>query len=166
MPIFLYTTGINEVWVMHMIQKGKTVVSSPYMAIYDIVVPRDNLLRRINDLLDFSFVYDELKHKYCHDNVRNAIHSIRMFKYLPLKILFDLSDVDVYDMYFKYFLDMPPEEAVIEPSSLTKFRKLHLQDMNLLDMLIHKIVEIAIEKGIIKSKTIINNITEKNRRLR
>ncbi|GAA3329390.1 hypothetical protein GCM10020331_077270 [Ectobacillus funiculus] len=57
------------------------------------------------------------------------------------------------------FLDMAPEEAVIEPSSLTKFRKLRLQDMNLLDMLIHKTVEITIEKGIIKSKTIIVDAT-------
>lgn len=149
---------------MEMIQKHKTAVSSPYMAIYDLVVPADNLLRKINDLLDFSFVYEELKNKYCHDNGRNAIDPIRMFKYLLLKTIFDLSDVDVverskYDMSFKYFLDMTPEEAVIEPSSLTKFRKLRLQDMNLLDLLINKTVEIAIEKGIIKSKTIIVDST-------
>ena len=53
------------------------------------------------------------------------------------------------------FIDMAPEDAVLEPSSLTKFRKLRLKDMNLLDMLINKTVEIAIEKGIIKSKSII-----------
>ena len=39
-------------------------------------------------------------------------------------------------MSFKYFLDMAPEDEVINPSSLTKFRKLRLKDMNLLDMLI------------------------------
>ena len=39
---------------------------------------------------------------------------------------------------FKYFLDMAPEDEVINPSSLTKFRKLRLKDMNLLDMLIAK----------------------------
>ena len=31
---------------------------------------------------------------------------------------------------------MAPEDEVINPSSLTKFRKLRLKDMNLLDMLI------------------------------
>jgi hypothetical protein len=45
---------------------------------------------------------------------------------------------------FKYFLDMAPEDAVIDASSLTKFRKLRLKDMNLLDMLIGKTVEIAL----------------------
>ena len=109
-------------------------------------------------------MYNELKDNYCHDNGRNAIDPIRMFKYLLLKSIFDLSDVDVverskYDMSFKYFLDMEPEGTVIEPSSLTKFRKLRLKDVNLLDMLINKTVEIAIEKGIIKSKSIIVDAT-------
>jgi hypothetical protein len=55
-----------------MIQNQQSMIFSPYMAIYDLVVPKDNLLRKINDLIDFSFVYDELKDKYCHDNGRNA----------------------------------------------------------------------------------------------
>lgn len=121
------------------------------MAIYDLVVPKNNLLRRINDLVDFAFIYGELKDKYCLVNGRNAIDPIRMFKYLLLKSIYDLSNVDVverskYDMSFKYFLHMAPEEPVIDPSSLTKFRKLRLKDINLLDMLINKTVEIAIEK--------------------
>jgi transposase len=152
-----------------MIQNQQSMVFSPYMDIYELVVPKDNLLRKINDLVDFSFVYDELKDKYCHDNGRNAVDPIRMFKYLLLKTIFDLSDVDIvdrskYDMSFKYFLHMAPEEPVIEPSSLTKFRKLRLKDVNLLDMLINKTVEIAIEKEIIKSKSIIVDATHSKAR--
>ena len=45
------------------------------------------------------------------------------------------------------------------PSSLTKFRRLRLKDVGLLDMLIEKTVEIALEKKIIKSKTIIVDAT-------
>lgn len=147
-----------------MIKNQQSMIFSPYMAIYDLVVPKDNLLRKINDLVDFTFVYDELKDKYCHNNGRNAVDPIRMFKYLLLKSIYDLSDFDVverskYDMSFKYFLHMAPEELVIEPSSLTKFRKLRLKDINFLDMLINKTVEIAIEKEIIKSKSIIVDAT-------
>jgi hypothetical protein len=147
-----------------MIQQQQRLSLSPYMSIYDIVIPKDNLLRKINELIDFSFVYNELINKYCLDNGRNAISPIRMFKYLLLKAIFDLSDIDIverskYDMSFKYFLDMVPEDVVIESSSLTKFRKLRLKDVNLLDMLINKTVEIAIEKGILKSKSIIVDAT-------
>lgn len=147
-----------------MIEQQQKLCLSPYMAIYDLVIPKDNLLKKINELIDFSFVYDELLDKYCLDNGRNAISPIRMFKYLLLKAIFDLSDVDIverskYDMSFKYFLDMAPEDDVIESSSLTKFRKLRLKDVNLLDMLINKTVEIAMEKGIIKSKSIVVDAT-------
>lgn len=127
---------------------------------YDLIVPEKNLLRKINDLIDFSFIYDELLNKYCANNGRMAESPIRMFQYLLLKTIYTVSDVDVvercqYDMSFKYFLDMNLEDDVINPSSLTKFRKLRLKDIALLNLLINKTVVIAIEKGIIRSKSII-----------
>lgn len=129
-----------------------------------MVVPKDNMLRRMNELVDFSFVIEELKEKYCLDNGRNAVPPIRMFKYLLLKVIHDVSDVDIverskYDMSFKYFLGYAPEDSVIHPSSLTKFRRLRLKDMDLLDMLINKSVEIALEHQVIKSNTIIVDAT-------
>lgn len=147
-----------------MIQPQQTLVLSPYLELYNLVVPKDNMLRQINELVDFSFVYEELKENYCLNNGRNAIDPIQMFKYLLLKSIFELSDADVverckYDMSFKYFLNMAPEDPVIDSSSLTKFRKLRLKNLNLLDMLINKTVEIAIEKGIIKNKSIIVDAT-------
>lgn len=143
----------------------QTIPFSDYSSLYAIIVPQDNLLRRINDLIDFSFIRKELVDKYCSDNGRTAECPIRMFKYLLLKTIFDISDVDVversyYDMSFKYFLGLSPEDInLIDPSSLCKFRKMRLQDKALLDLLIGKTVSIAIEKGIIKSKTIIVDAT-------
>lgn len=147
-----------------MISNQETLKLSPFMAIYDIVVPQNNMLRQINELVDFAFVLEELRTKYCLDNGRNAVPPIRMFKYLLLKAIYDVSDEDLverskYDMSFKYFLDMAPEEDVIHSSSLTKFRRLRLQDVGLLDLLIGKTVEIALEKNIISSKTIIVDAT-------
>jgi transposase len=132
--------------------------------LYDLIVPKHNLLRKISELIDFSFVYDELVNKYCLNNGRMAESPVRMFKYLLLKTIYTVSDVDVversqYDMSFKYFLEMTPEEDVIDPSSLTKFRKQRLKDTDLLDLLINKTVSIAVEKGIIRSKSLIVDAT-------
>ncbi|SDG10057.1 Transposase domain, partial [Paenibacillus sp. cl6col] len=80
-----------------MIRQQQTLVLSPYAALYDIVVPKDNMLRQINELVDFTFIYEELEAKYCLDNGRNAIDPIRMFKYLLLKAIFELSDVDIVE---------------------------------------------------------------------
>ncbi len=146
-----------------MISNQQSLNLSPFMAIYDIVVPKDNMLRQLNEV-DFSFVLEELQDKYCLDNGRNTVPPVRMFKYLLLKSIFDLSDVDVverskYDMSFKYFLDMAPEDMVIDPSSLTKFRKLRLTDVGLLDMLIQKNSGNCTRKNLIKNKSIIVDAT-------
>ncbi len=113
-----------------MIEQQQKLVLSPYTEIYELVVPKDNLLRQIKELVDFEFIYDELLDKYCLDNGRNAVPPIRMFKYLLLKAIYDLSDVDVverskYDMSFKYFLDMA--QATVY-SMLTFAMTLSLED--------------------------------------
>jgi len=142
-----------------------TLNLSPYSELYDRLVPAKHELRRMNDLVDFSFVHKELLDKYTLEKGRPAEDPVRMFKYLLLKQIYELSDVDVverslYDLSFKYFLDYAPEEVnLINPSSLTKFRKLRLKDKDLLDMLIGKTVEVAIEKGIIKKGLIIVDAT-------
>ena len=148
-----------------MLPLQQTIQFSDYSELYDLIIPQDNLLRRINDLVDFSFIQEELMDKYCHDNGRMAESPVMMFKYLLLKTIYDISDVDVversrYDMSFKYFLGMTPENTdLINPSSLCKFRRLRLKDKDLLNLLIGKTVKIAIEKGIIKSRTIIVDAT-------
>lgn len=153
-----------------MLQQQQTISFSDYSSLYDLIIPKDNLLRQIKELVDFSFVYQELNDKYCHTNGRTAESPIRMFKYLLLKTIYNISDVDVversrYDMSFKYFLELTPEETnLINPSSLTKFRRLRLKDMELLDLLIKKTVSIAIEKGVLKSKTIIIDATHTHAR--
>lgn len=124
-----------------MISNQETLTLSPYMAIYDIVVPKDHMLRQFKELVDFSFVLEEFFKNYCMDNGRNAIPPKRMFKYLVLKAIYDIADVDLverskYDMSFKYFLNITPEDDVIDSSSLTKFRRLRLKNVDLLDMLI------------------------------
>src|SRR5699024_11523911 len=83
--LFLVIIKVIKRRVGIMLQKQQTMILSPYTEIYDLVVPKDNFLRRLNELIDFSFVYDELNDKYCHTNGRNAIDPIRMFKYLDRK---------------------------------------------------------------------------------
>lgn len=138
---------------------------SGYTDLYDIVVPQDHELRKLNALCEnFDFIYEELKDKYCLDNGRMAEDPRMLFKYLLLKVIDNLSDVDVvahsrYDMSYKWFLGLAPESDVIDPSTLCKFRKQRLSDGGLLDELIGKSVKIAVDNGLIKSKEIIMDST-------
>ncbi|MCM3339987.1 IS5/IS1182 family transposase, partial [Paenibacillus sp. MER TA 81-3] len=62
-----------------MLPKQQSFILSPYMELYNLVVPKDNLLRRMDELVDFGFVYEELHVNYCHDNGRTAVDPVRMF---------------------------------------------------------------------------------------
>lgn len=133
---------------------------SKYSELYDIIIKPDNFWKQLNDMVDFSFVYDELKDKYSSTMGRTCEDIIRMFKYLLLKCYFKLSDRGLVertetDLLFKYFLGYDPEETkLINPSLLTVFRRERLKDEeeNLMDKLINKTVEIALEKGLIEIK--------------
>ena len=147
-----------------MLDNQLTMDVSPYSSLYDIVVPKTHFLRQLTELCDFSFIHDELEKNYRPDFGCKAYSPIMMFKYLLLKDIYKLSDVDVVerslsDMAFKFFLGLAPEDSVIEPSSLTKFRKLRIKDNNLLDVLIQKSVQIALEHNLIKSKILIVDAT-------
>ena len=133
---------------------------SKYSELYDIVIKPDNFWKQLNDMVDFSFVYEELKDKYSSTMGRTSEDVIRMFKYLLLKSYFKLSDRGLVertetDLLFKYFLGYDPEETkLINPSLLTVFRRERLkeEEENLMDKLINKTVEIALEKGLVEVK--------------
>lgn len=101
---------------------------SLYPALYDLLIPAVDELRLIHDLVPFDFITKLLADTYCHDNGRMAVHPVRMFKCLFMKAYSKLSDVDLVrrvktDLAYKYFLGLAPEEDVINPSSLIKFRR-------------------------------------------
>ena len=102
---------------------------SNYIELYDLLIDKDNFWRQLNDMIDFSFVYDYLKDKYSSTMGRNAEDIIRMFKFLLLKSYYKLSDRGLVertktDMLFKYFLGYNPEDIkLIDPSLLTVFRR-------------------------------------------
>ena len=64
-----------------MLVQQQTIQFSEHSKLYDLIVPKDNLLIKINDLIDFSFICDELLNKYCTTNGRMAESPARMFKY-------------------------------------------------------------------------------------
>ncbi len=75
-----------------------------------------------------------------------------MFKLLFLKKLYDLSDEQLIsraqtDMAHKYFLGLSPEDKMIDPSLLTKFRKTRITEDILEDMLKETIQQAIQKKG-------------------
>ena len=114
-----------------MLEQQQTISFSDYSSLYDLIIPKDNQLRQINDLMDFSFVYQELQDKYCHDNGRTAESPIRMFKYLLLKVIYNISDEDArtghktaHSSFFGYKTHMAmSDERIITAATVTSGEK-------------------------------------------
>jgi len=128
-----------------------------------VVVPKDNILRKIAENIDFSFVNPMLKSSYCETFGRPAKEPEMMFKIMFLKRMYDLSDevlVDNlgYNMAFKFFIGLDPEDKTIDPSLLTKFRKTRITE-DILEEMLSEIMRQAIEKGLVKSRAIIVDST-------
>ena len=68
-----------------------------HASLFDILIEKNNFWRQLKDMIDFSFVYDELKDKYLSTMGRKAEDVIRMFKYLLLKNYHKISDKDLID---------------------------------------------------------------------
>ena len=136
---------------------------SEYTKLYDLIVGKENLLRKIKDNIDFSFVNPMLKKSYCEHFGRPAKEPEMMFKQEFLKKLYDLSDEALIEnikvnMAYKYFLGMNPEDEPVNPSLLTKFRKTRITE-DILEEMLSEIVRQAIEKGLIKSRMIMVDAT-------
>ena len=149
-----------------MLREEKQVKLSLYRGLYEIIVPKEHLLRKIKENIDFSFVNSMLKESYCEHYGRPAKEPEMMFKLLFLKKMYDLSDETliqnaVVNMAYKYFLDLDPEDGMVDSSLLTKFRKTRITEDILEEMLKETITQ-AIQKGLIKSTAIIVDSTHTN----
>lgn len=140
-----------------------TIALSSYQGLYEAIIPQNHILRKLRDNIDFSFVNHMLRKQYCEHFGRLAKEPEMVFKLLFLKKLYDLSDERLIssaqtDMAYKYFLGLSPEDKMIDPSLLTKFRKTRITEDILEDML-KETIQKAIQKGLVKSGTIIVDAT-------
>ena len=56
-----------------MLKPSRPKSPSQFEGIYDRIIPEDHFLRKFNNLVDLSFIYDELKDKYCKRKINQCI---------------------------------------------------------------------------------------------
>ena len=139
---------------IYMLKTQEQVKLSEYAKLYDLIVGKEHLLRKIKDNIDFGFVNPMLKESYCEHFGRPAKEPEMMFKQEFLKKLYDLSDEALIEnikvnMAYKYFLGMNPEDEPVDPSLLTKFRKTRITQ-EILEEMLSETVRQAIEKRLDK----------------
>lgn len=96
---------------------------------YDPIINRnqDHILVKMNKLIDWSFVEDEVADCYSAKG-QKAIHPVRMFKLLIVQNLFNLSDRDTMsntdcNIVYRYFVGLGMAEDVPHWTELGKFKE-------------------------------------------
>lgn len=140
--------------------KYKQITISEHISLYDKIIPQEHFLRKLKENIDFSFVNKLVEKEYSQTHGRPAKEPEMMYKLLFLQTKDLLSDREVVnrakvDMSYKYFLDLNPEDDVPNYSLLSVFRNTKIKDETILEEMLRETVKQAIEKGIIKSNSII-----------
>lgn len=145
----------------------KQITISEHISLYDKIIPQDHFLRKLKENIDFSFVNKLVEKEYSQELGRPAKEPEMMYKILFLQIKDSLSDREVIerakmDMSYKFFLDLNPEDEVPSYSLLSIFRNTKIKDEEILEEMLNETVKQAIEKGIIKSNSIIVDAAHTN----
>ncbi len=95
---------------------------------YERLIPQSHLLRRIDRVLDLSFIRKLAKKLYCKDNGRRSIDPEVFFRIQLLSFIFGISsdrqlcDEIQVNVAYRWFCGYSMEDAVPDYSSLTRIR--------------------------------------------
>ena len=63
------------------------------MLCLDQLVPNDHIVRKIENAINFDFIYDYTKDYYCQDNGRPCLDTVILFKIVLINFLFGINSI-------------------------------------------------------------------------
>jgi len=122
--------------------------------LYERIVPIDHLLRKINQVVDFTFVRQILEDRYHPDLGRPAEDPEFMLRLCLLQYIYGDSDRQVVEnarlnLAYKYFLGLAVDSEVPDYTSISYFRIQRLGEEKF-RLVLEQIVRQCIDKGLVK----------------
>lgn len=135
------------------------------MVTLESLVPRDHLLRKIDAVLDFSFIHDRVAELYCADNGRPALDPVVMFKALFVGYLFGIRserqlvrEIEV-NVAYRWFLRLRLTDPVFDASTLSQNRRRRYTDTSVAQDIFDGIVEQAMAHGLVEGAVLYTDST-------
>lgn len=126
-------------------------------------IPQNHLLRKIDKLIDLSFVDELTEPFYCKNNERPSIDPKLFFRLILVGYLYNiesdrqLCDEVQYNLAYRWFCNLNLEDKVPDHSSLTRIRdRLGLEVFN---QFFIKITEFCKQIGLVKGERIMTDGT-------
>jgi len=124
--------------------------------VYDQTIPTDHFLKKVDDVIDFSFIDELCKDVYqVNGRGRKPYQPSLLFKMLFLGFVYDISDRELEDQVndrfsFKWFLGLSVDEASPDHSTLSIFRE--RLGVDRFREIFNEIVGIAKDRGLTDEK--------------
>jgi transposase len=129
------------------------------------LVPEDHFLRKLEEMVDFSFVYDEMRELYCENNGRPGVDPVILVKYLLIGFLYGIlserrieREIQV-NMAYRWFLGLNIFDRVPDHSTISQNRRRRFNGENVYRRLFERVLAMCIEKGLIDGKLILTDST-------
>ena len=129
------------------------------------LVPKDHLLRKIEAVIDFSFIHERVAGLYCADNGRPPLDPTLMFKALFLGYLFGIRserqlvrEIEV-NVAYRWFLRLKLTDGVFDASTLSQNRRRRYNDTSVAQDIFDEIVTQAIVLGLVDGHVLYSDST-------
>lgn len=135
------------------------------MVTLESLVPPDHLLRKIDAVIDFSFIHDRVAGLYCADNGRPALDPMVMFKALFIGYLFGIRSERqlvreiAVNVAYRWFLGLRLTDPVFDASTLSQNRRRRYSDTSVAQDIFDAIVEQAIGHGLVEGTVLYTDST-------
>ena len=128
------------------------------------LMPQEHFLRRLDSLMDFSFIYQRVESLYSHRG-RPSIDPVVVVKMLLLGYLYGIDserrleqEVRV-NIAYRWFLGIDLDEPVPDHSTFSKLRRRKFNGAALFEELFDEVVRKCIEHGLIDGKLLLTDST-------
>ena len=119
------------------------------------LVCKDHLLRKIDAVIDFSFIHELATPYYCLDNGRPPLDPTLMFKALFLGYLFGIRSERqlvreiAHNVAYRWFLRLKLTQNVFDASTISANRRRRFDDSKIEQHIFDRIVEQAVGHGMV-----------------
>ncbi len=148
-----------------MFSEGTNRQSKAEFVTIEELVPPDHLLRKIDPVVDFSFINELCRPYYCPDNGRPAIEPEILFKMLFVGYLFGIrserrlvADVAV-NVAYRWFLGYGLTDRVPDASVIWQNRRRRWGGTDLVQRIFDGIVRQAIDAGLVGGEVLYSDST-------
>jgi len=132
---------------------------------YDLLVRPDHLLRKIDAVIDFSFIHSLCAPLYCADNGRPAIDPEILFRMLFVGYLYGIrSEVRLCEEIqdnnaYRWFCGLGLTEKVPDHATISVNRKRRFRNNDIAEQIFQEILNQAQEKGLVGGKILYTDST-------